>query len=228
MPLKLATYNIHRCVGRDGISAPARIARVVGDIDADVTALQEVAISAGGTANPLARLAQAAGAHAIAGPTLLDRQGHYGNALLTRMAPLSVERLDISLPGREPRGAMAVTLPIKGQRVRILVTHLGLRPTERRYQMRRLLSLLDDTGTTLTVLLGDFNEWFTRGRALKCINRRFGHRAAPATFPSHRPLLALDRIWVHPPHRLISLKVHIEPPATIASDHLPLVADVAL
>jgi endonuclease/exonuclease/phosphatase family metal-dependent hydrolase len=226
--LKVATYNIHRCVGRDGITAPERIASVLGAVGADVTALQEVTYGAGGMGNHLDLLARAAGAVAIAGPTLLDRQGHYGNALLTRVAPLAVKRLDISVPGREPRGAMAVILPIHGKRTNVVVTHLGLHPSERRYQVRQLLSLIDGTNAAVTILLGDFNEWFPPSRMLRRMTRHFGPTPTPATFPSHFPLLALDRIWVYPAHQLNSLQTYNQAPASMASDHLPLVAEVTI
>jgi endonuclease/exonuclease/phosphatase family metal-dependent hydrolase len=229
MALRIATYNIHRCVGCDGVEAPGRIAAVLQDINADVTALQEVAFDTSGPVNILADLARSMGAQAIAGPTLLDKKGHYGNAILSRFAPESVDRLDISVPGREPRGALAVKLLLNGSSIRIVTTHLGLRPRERRYQIRRLLPLLDDPNAAVTILLGDFNEWLLWGRTLRWVNRRFGGGLpAPATFPSRRPLLALDRIWVAPADRLISLHHHRHVSAAVASDHLPLVAQVAV
>jgi endonuclease/exonuclease/phosphatase family metal-dependent hydrolase len=40
--LNVATYNIHRCVGIDGRYDPARIARVLKEIGADIVGLQEV------------------------------------------------------------------------------------------------------------------------------------------------------------------------------------------
>jgi endonuclease/exonuclease/phosphatase family metal-dependent hydrolase len=80
----------------------------------------------------------------------------------------------------------------------------------------------------VTILLGDFNEWLLWGRPLRWVNRRFGSLPAPPTFPSRRPLMALDRIWVDPADRLISLHHHRHPSAAIASDHLPLVAQVAV
>src|SRR5918994_1180646 len=40
--IRVATYNIHRCVGLDGRTRPDRIAAVLCDLDADVIALQEV------------------------------------------------------------------------------------------------------------------------------------------------------------------------------------------
>jgi len=228
MILRIATYNIHRCVGCDGIEAPKRIAAVLRDIDAEVAALQEVAFDTDGPENILADLARSMDAHAIEGPTLLEQKGRYGNAILTRIAADSVERLDISVPGREPRGALVANLRLNDSRVRVVATHLGLRPRERRYQMRRLLPLLDDPAAAVTILLGDFNEWFLWGRPLRWLNRRFGALPAPSTFPSRRPLLSLDRIWVDPADRLISLYLHRHVPASIASDHLPLVANVTI
>lgn len=228
MVLRIATYNIHRCVGCDGVEAPERIAAVLQDISADVTALQEVAFDPSGPKNILANLARSMDAQAIAGPTLLEKKGRYGNAILSRLVPERVDRLDISVPGREPRGVLAVTLRLNGSSIRIVATHLGLRPRERRYQIRRLLPLLDDPQADVTILLGDFNEWLLWGRPLRWINRRFGSLPAPATFPSRRPLLALDRIWVDPADRLISLHHHRHVSTAVASDHLPLVAQVAV
>ncbi|MFO7714075.1 endonuclease/exonuclease/phosphatase family protein [Desulfosarcina sp.] len=228
MELRIATYNIHRCVGCDGVEAPERIAAVLRDINADVTALQEVAFDTSGPTNILADLARSMGAQAIPGPTLLEKKGHYGNAILSRFAPERVDRLDISVPGRESRGVLAVRLRLNGSGIRIVTTHLGLRPGERRYQIRRLLPLLDDPNAEVTILLGDFNEWLLWGRPLRWVNRRFGSLPAPATFPSRRPLLALDRIWVDPANRLISLHHHRHVSAAVASDHLPLVAQVAV
>src|SRR2546423_1878025 len=40
--LRVATYNIHRCIGTDGRHDPGRIARVLNEIHADVIGLQEV------------------------------------------------------------------------------------------------------------------------------------------------------------------------------------------
>jgi endonuclease/exonuclease/phosphatase family metal-dependent hydrolase len=228
MVLRIATYNIHRCVGCDGVEAPERIAAVLRDINADVTALQEVAFDPSGPKNILADLARSMGARAIAGPTLLKKKGRYGNAILSRLAPERVDRLDISVPGREPRGALAIRLRLNGSSIRIVTTHLGLRPRERRYQIRRLLPLLEDPNAAVTILLGDFNEWLLWGRPLRWVNRRFGSLPAPATFPSRRPLLALDRIWVDPADRLISLHHHRHVSDAVASDHLPLVAQVAV
>ena len=41
MSLKVATYNIHRCIGTDGREDVGRVAAVLQEIDAQVVGLQE-------------------------------------------------------------------------------------------------------------------------------------------------------------------------------------------
>ncbi len=230
MHLRVATYNIHRAIGGDGIASIGRIAGILGDLDADITALQEVAFAADlhRPGNLLNTLALAVGADVIAGPTLLEERGCYGNALLTRLPPVRLKRLSLGVPGREPRGALAVTFDIDGTAVKVIATHLGLFPGERRRQIRRIMALADQPPAAVTILMGDFNEWFRWALPLRLLYRTFGVHPAPLTFPSFRPLLALDRIWVRPADRLQTVHAHRAAPAGVASDHLPLVATVAI
>ncbi|HEV8201851.1 MAG TPA: endonuclease/exonuclease/phosphatase family protein, partial [Candidatus Polarisedimenticolia bacterium] len=39
--LRVATWNVHACVGRDGRFDPERVANVIVELDADIVALQE-------------------------------------------------------------------------------------------------------------------------------------------------------------------------------------------
>ena len=224
--LRIATYNIHRCIGADGRTDAGRIASVIRELNAHVVALQEVAFDPRQPRNLLFDLARRMGADVVPGATLLEPGGQYGNAILTRHAPLRVKRLDLSVPGREPRGALAIGFAFGDLTVRVVATHLGLRPYERCRQTQRLLRLLDKSEASITILMGDFNEWARWAQPLRWLRRRFGTQPAPATFPGRRPLLALDRIWVRPGRRLVSLGAMRSPTARIASDHLPLVAEV--
>jgi endonuclease/exonuclease/phosphatase family metal-dependent hydrolase len=224
--LRVASYNIHLGIGSDGRFEPERIAAVLREIDADVVALQEVQL--GPTPfDMLAFLRDATGCEAVAGPTLHGRHGQYGNAVLTRRPVLGVRQLDLSIAGREPRGALDLKLLGRTGEVRFVATHLGLRPAERRAQIRRLLAECGKPRDGVTVLLGDLNEWFLWGRPLRWLHRVFAATPAPATFPARRPLFALDRIWVHPRSLLRYLAVHATPLSRVASDHLPITAIVA-
>lgn len=223
-----ASYNVHRCVGLDGSQEPDRVARVLRELRADIVGLQEVDSRSdpSGQVRQLEQLAAASGYHSIAGPTILRQDGHYGNALLTGGRAREIRRLDLSHPGREPRGAIDVDLDIDGVIVRVIVTHLGLRPGERRFQVKRLLDVLSLEGGNLTVVMGDINEWLPGSRPLRWLHGRLGRAPAMRTFPSFLPLLALDRIWVWPRKALQAIEVHGTPAARIASDHLPIKASI--
>lgn len=226
--LKIATYNIHRAVGADGRQDAARIARVLRELDADVVALQEVAYRAEEPGHLLDYLAEELQARAIEGVTMHDDRGHYGNAVLTRLPVFALNRLDISFPRREPRGAIELGVHALGIEIQIIATHLGLRPRERRHQIKSLLTRFDSATADVKVLLGDLNEWFLWGRPVRWLHRVFGDVGAPATFPARRPLLALDRLWVHPLSVVDEIRVHATATSRIASDHLPVVAELSL
>jgi len=219
MPTAVATYNVHRCVGRDGRFDPERTLAVLRELDADAVALQELQWQPADAMHLLQELALKLGYAALAGPTLLRAEGHYGNAVLTRLPVRDTGSVNLSVSGREPRGALDALLETPDGPLRLIATHLGLRPYERRLQMRRLLAQPNDM---VTVLLGDLNEWFLWGRPLRWLRSRYGATPAPATYPSAWPVFALDRIWVSPRRMLRELKVHASPLARIASDHLPL------
>jgi endonuclease/exonuclease/phosphatase family metal-dependent hydrolase len=228
--LRVASYNIHECVGSDGERDPARVAAVLGEIDADIIGLQEVDARPSETSASMQMqfLAAKLGLHAVAGPTLQRPDGHYGNALLTRRPVLDVRHVDLTVYRREPRAALDVDLDVDGTAVRVVVTHLGLLPGERRTQVRRLLDLLGESRSDILVVCGDINEWFAVGRPLRWLHARLGRTATVPTFPAAFPVFALDRIWVQPQAALTALAAHASPVARQASDHLPLTADIRL
>jgi endonuclease/exonuclease/phosphatase family metal-dependent hydrolase len=225
--LRLASYNVHSAVGRDRKCDPARILGVLREIDADVFALQEVeAHDTGG--DMLHWLAAETGFTAVAGPTLKRHDGHFGNGILTRCPARAINLVDLSWRRREPRGAIAADLDCGGTHLRVVATHLGLRPAERREQVERLLRLFSWKDDDRAVLMGDLNEWFLWGRPLRHLHRYFEETRPVATFPARRPLLALDRVWTHPGHILKEVRAHRSALAGVASDHLPLVATLEL
>jgi endonuclease/exonuclease/phosphatase family metal-dependent hydrolase len=224
-PLRIASYNIHGAVGRDGACRPERIAAVLAEIDADVIALQEVPLGGPVMPNVLHALVAATGFHYAEGVTIDTEVRRFGNAVLSRYPIVASRSIDLSFGAREPRGALDADIDCNGHRIRFVATHLGLRAAERRAQVRTLLKNFD-TRDMPVVLTGDLNEWFLWGRTLRWLTRHFQRTHAPRTFPSQFPIFALDRVWVRPRERLVRVAVHRTALARQASDHLPLVAQI--
>jgi endonuclease/exonuclease/phosphatase family metal-dependent hydrolase len=228
--LRVATYNVHGCVGTDRRHDPDRVAAVVGELDADIVALQEFTYAASvaiDSREPV-ELVALDGYECLLGPTRQVATRCFGNALLARHPIAEVHRLDLSLDGREPRGALAATVDVGGLPVHLLATHLGLRVRERRFQVRQMLSYLESVRHSVVIVLGDINDWVPGRSVVRVLDRRLGAAPRLRSFPSSRPVLSLDRIWVHPAGALTGMFVHRSAVARRASDHLPVVADIDL
>jgi len=227
--LTAATYNVHEWVGTDGRREPERILEVIRQLDADVVALQEVALPRKPAAEGImSDLERATGMHAVAGPTFVKKDADYGNLLLSRQAVERIEMIDLSVDVREPRGAICASLCVEGVPLKIIATHLGLRVRERKHQWLRLIEKIDRHADEIVVLMGDFNEWNPLGRNARWLRSFFGGGPAPCTFPSWRTLLALDRILVYPKGVQAKIRVCKSKLARAASDHLPVVARIEL
>jgi endonuclease/exonuclease/phosphatase family metal-dependent hydrolase len=231
--LRIATYNIHGAVGTDGVRSAERIASVIVELGADIVALQEVPLGGNFAPSALPVLREMTGMDAIAGPTLDTPERRYGNAILSRLPIRATRALDLSFGSREARGALDVDVQTSlnadagaETALRVVATHLGLSARERRAQIRALIAAFD-TPRMPVLLMGDINEWFVWGHALRMLMTHFQAAPAPRTFPSRLPVFALDRIWMHPANRLLGVHVHRSMLARVASDHLPLVARIA-
>jgi endonuclease/exonuclease/phosphatase family metal-dependent hydrolase len=227
--VKIASYNIHKCKGVDGITRPDRIIRVIAEIRADVIALQEVDRRFGVKDGllDLHRLERETGMRLLVQSDAPRGHGWHGNALLVRGEPVAYRRTRLELPGFEPRGAIVAELDLGEGPFRVIAAHLGLLRQSRLYQARALLNAFHDLPPMPTLLLGDFNEWRRHRRsALGVLEPTFGVSPSLLSFPSRRPLFALDRIFGWPVGLVSHLAVHATPLARRASDHLPLTAEV--
>jgi endonuclease/exonuclease/phosphatase family metal-dependent hydrolase len=227
-PPSLAIYNVHSGVGSDGQFDAERVLQVIRGLSADVVALNEV-----DSRHELGREGDMAdlfrrhlGGELIEGPTLRERGGAFGNALLTVWPVLSTRLVDLSCGDREPRSAIDCVLDAPFGPLRVLVTHLGLRAWERRRQIDRLTDLIAEENRLPTILAGDLNEWSPlapaqrRLRAVLCRVRR------RRTFPARLPLLPLDQVWCRPDGLVRRTRVVRGRELRRASDHLPLVAEL--
>jgi endonuclease/exonuclease/phosphatase family metal-dependent hydrolase len=223
----------------DGRVRPERIAEVLGEIDADVVALQEVISAPDGRGNEdqAGFLGHEMGLKFVLGETRRRRGRPYGNLVLSRFPIRAVANYDISAPGREPRGCLRADLGIDRNVVlHVFNVHLGTSFFERRHQARRLIgpSILGHPWLTgPRIVLGDFNEW-TRGLATRLLAARLSmvdirsHLGRRRTYPGLLPMLQLDHIYFDRHFEVRTVELHRTPTSLVASDHLPLVAELKL
>lgn len=227
--LRVASYNVHGCLGLDGRRDVARIVQILREIDADVIGLQEVESRHGRSdVDQAEEFAATLGMACLEGPLLHhDHRGWYGNALLTRLEVHAVRRVLFDRYGREARGAIVCDL-LAGEGItwRVMTTHLDLHSRHRRRQFETLLDQLVPTTRQPTVLMGDFNEWWPRSRALNALRRHAEVPPAPRTFPSWLPVLHLDRIALSACRVRGGIRRHLTSLTRRASDHLPIFADL--
>ena len=240
--LKLMTYNVHGCSGMDGRVSPSRVARVIASQAPDLVALQEVDLGRrrSRAEDQAALIARRLGMHAVFCPTITRGEEHYGHALLSRW-PIEVVKRAL-LPHdpkgwwKEPRAALWARVIVGDTTVHVVTTHLGLGRYERLLQMRMLLSdewlggVPDDEPI---LLCGDFNltpgsvpYGLAAARFRDVQAARTGHRPL-STFSSLQPFIRLDHIFISPRLEVKNVFVPRTELTRVASDHLPLVAELS-
>lgn len=172
------------------------------------------------------------------GRNMVYDQGHHGNAILSRFPIQHSHNQDVTHLRFERRGLLHCQLSIPGwdQALHCVCVHLSLLGLSRR---RQLLALIDQLQAELPadaplVIAGDFNDW--NNRAGDLLIERLGVRESfgdggnglPAkSFPSRRPLLRLDRIYVRG-LQIKSVRVHHDQHWAQISDHAPLSAHLLM
>lgn len=227
--IKIASYNIHKCVGRDGVFNPSRIVDVLAEIKADVVALQEADVRFGERRGllDLKELHAKCGLVPMALPRSAKSHGWRGNVILYRQGVVTNAH-QLILPGVEPRGAIVADISVKNIHLRIIATHFGLLRRSRAKQVETVLKSAEPLDKRTVVLMGDLNEWrLGRRSALVGLEPIFGpiDQFIPS-YPSPYPILALDRILCTPRHSLVDVMAHNSELARIASDHLPISAQL--
>ncbi len=226
--IRLASYNVHKCVGTDGRRDAGRVLDVVNALEADVVALQEADRRLGERPAALPRRLVESGSDLRPvdtgrdGPSL----GWHGNAVLLRpdWEVDAVEGFD--LPGLEPRGALLVEATGPAGALRIVAVHLGLMRRHRLRQLGAIRAALRDRAAMPTAILGDFNEWSLTG-GMEPLSGGFTVLAPGKSFHTLHPMGHLDRIAMCGGLSAVGAGVYETARAKLASDHLPVWADVA-
>ena len=236
LELTFASYNIHKAIGLDRRRDPERILAILREIDADIIALQETDRRFGRREAVLPRqvILSHTPWHVVPLAMTPDGMGWHGNTMLVRKEIEVIAAEAGALPALEPRGAICAHLRVAGRRLRVVGMHLDLSGLRRRRQLRAVLAHLGHDGghDDPAVLLGDFNEWSTRGGSLREFGREFGPAwqvlAPGRSYPERRPIAQLDRIVVSPGWQVLDTGVHHSLLSARGSDHLPVFARLGL
>src|SRR5436190_279750 len=144
--LRVATYNVHGCMGMDRQRSETRIAQVIAEMSVDVVALQELDLGRrrSASADQTKIIAEQLGWYSHFYPAMRRDDEQYGNAILSRYE-LTFRRA-IELPGappffcRENRAAIEVNVETELGKIHIINTHLGLGWRERVVQTQLFVS----------------------------------------------------------------------------------------
>lgn len=233
LDLRIATYNVHRCRGMDRRTIPSRIAGVIRELNADVVALQEVIGAGPSGAGQAEEIGAALGMGWVMTAVRHLRKHLFGNVILSRYPIVHHSHYDLSWRTCESRACQRADLDLgASQLLHIYNVHLGTAVLERRYQAPRLAAYVHDRRIEgPKIILGDFNEW-TRGLATSTLTSLFesvdiyAHIRRRRTYPGIFPVVHLDHIYYEGHVEVKSVELVRSRQALIASDHLPLVADL--
>ena len=236
--LRVLTYNVHSCVGTDRKLDPARIADVIASCEPDIVGLQELDVGRQrtGAVDQADTIASFLKMKALFHPAVHKAEEKYGDAILTALPMRTCKTGGLPSIG-EPRGAAWTEILVDDTPIHVFNTHLGLRRRERMAQVGALLGSgwlgHPDCRDGNRIPMGDFNAvpaspgYRQLARAMSDV-WGLAQKKPKATFPSRYPMLRLDHIFVAGGLTAVNAHVVSTPLSRMASDHLPVVAEIEL
>lgn len=223
--VKVMTYNVHNGVGLDKKRDHRRIADVIDRQKPDFVAIQEVdsATNRSGHTDVLGEIAEAAGMVPVYAPSIKFDGGLYGIGLLSKTAPLSVER--IPLPGREESRMLLVA---RFNDFVIIDTHLSLTPEDALASTEIIGNVLNTTGDLPVILMGDLNS-LPDSPVIKALRRDFTIVSPidTPTFPANSPTEQIDYVMIKSAKPFVVTRTEIIDEET-ASDHRPIAVQLVV
>jgi endonuclease/exonuclease/phosphatase family metal-dependent hydrolase len=231
--LRVMTYNVHVGTGMDKKLDLARIAEVIVRERPDLVALQEVdrGVERTGRVDQIKELARLTKMEYAFAHNLNFQGGQYGVAVLSRTPILSIDhRRYQHLREAERRGFIRVEVEVGGRRVHFVSTHLDYQHADNRlFETRQMLAALPALGSPV-IVAGDFNDEPT-GSSYKLMLENFvdawaagGAAGGGLTYPADKPSKRIDYIFHGAGVSVKGARVV----GTLASDHLPLVAELEI
>lgn len=233
--IRVMTYNIHVGVGMDKKLDLPRIAAVINKQHADLVGLQEVdrGVERTQRIDEIAELAKLTKMDYAFAFNLKYQGGQYGVAILSRFPIRATDHhLYKNLREAERRGFIRAEVIIGGRVVNFVTTHLDYQYEDGRvYEAEQLLSGLQDVKGPL-IVVGDFND-IPSGGAYKLMSARFAdawlesHASGEGlSYPADKPAKRIDYILPRISDSIRVKKAWIV--ETLASDHVPVVADLEI
>jgi endonuclease/exonuclease/phosphatase family metal-dependent hydrolase len=240
---RILTYNVHRFVGTDRKTSPGRTAEVIAACEADVVALQEVRVGRSRRDGvDLEAVARYLGMDLHFEPTIRLFGEQFGLAVLTALPTRRIKAGALpTLPNRrslEARKALWVGVEAGGCELQIVNTHLSLLSRrERLLQADALLGeewLAGRACANPVVVVGDLNAgsgskaYGRLAEELRDVQLEATLPRLQPTFHTRLPLRRIDHIFVSPSIDVLHAEARRTPLARLASDHLPLIANLRL
>lgn len=244
---RMMTYNVHNCLGMDGRMSPKRIARVIAMYQPDAIALQELNSSGAGSkyVDQVKSIADELGMNIEFLPVKKIPRGFFGNAILSKH-PINLRdsrqlaskpkrfRLKIA-PLTQARGVIEVEVDFYGHTLSIMNTHLGLTTKDRRAQVLDILNSPSfGQNKSPTIFCGDFNASPRQyvhhlvSKVMPDVEDQMGRGVFKKTFPTRYPVVRLDHIFVDRRVQVKDVFIPANHLTKVASDHLPVIADLDL
>lgn len=233
--LRVMTYNIHVGVGMDKKLDLQRIADVISRERPDLVGLQEVdrGVKRTEARDEIAELAKMTNMHFAFAHNLDYQGGQYGVAILSRFPLGAIDhRKYENRREAERRGMIRVEVNFEGKKISFVTTHLDYQFEDGRlFEAEQMLKFLDDIKGPL-IVVGDLNDE-PSGKTYKLMAQRFDDawvrsraKDVGLTYPADKPVKRIDYIFTRQSDRVKTKKAWVV--NTLASDHLPLVADLEL
>ncbi|PZP53831.1 MAG: endonuclease [Micavibrio aeruginosavorus] len=230
--LRFLCFNIHGARDLGGERDLKRLNDVMNHYQIDIGVFQEMETRASrkGTPDDVSILAGPERPYHLAGPSLKDETGWYGNLIVSRYPIIRglVHNLETTIQ-YEPRCAVDALIDGPFGRLRLIGTHLSLARWQRFAEVRNLLKLMDkveETEKNPLFLMGDLNEWRESSKLIKHLNQIMTPLKCRPSFPSIFPILRLDRAWHDTANLAVTAATLSKNGINRLSDHLPIMVEV--
>ena len=238
--IKVMSYNIHRG------NPPSQQANVI-DLQAtadvikaqrpDLVSLNEVDVHtkrSGIKLNEAKELGRLTGMHAYFAKAMDYDEGQYGDAVLSRYPIVDSMRYELpfAVAGSEPRDIAMIKIEVKGEVLLFASTHLDHLASEenRILQANTIVNQILPRLKHPLIIGGDLNarpESETIRTMGKKLTMGCMGGGCPLTFPYDKPDRSIDYIMVTPGEKF-EFKSYTAISGMLASDHLPLVAEIVV